>query len=125
MLDETELETIPSVKVDNPPPGTIIVRDLGPSSQLNDNGSHTQPVIDPARDMEIFIHDAEEMTTGEGKRYGDMTADALRGMQTAISKKLAGELTPEKRTEYIAKQKALGILIPVVEEHEAKQTQPS
>jgi hypothetical protein len=63
MLDETELETIPSAQVvtsDLPQTGDVIVRDL---------------VVPPKQDMEMFIKDAKEITSSTGVRYGDMNLE--------------------------------------------------
>ena len=69
-----------------------------PAAQVVDNAPMT-------------LEAAQDVTTSDGKRYGDMTPAGLSSMRKQIKTKLDGELTEAQRTEYERKVKAIAVIL--------------
>ena len=125
MLDETEIDSIPNVKV-----MPIDDFEIIDAPKLKGNGNGHKPVRAEGEILEELGYDpdmipdpgdftpkmtketAGSVTTSEGKRYGDLDNKAWQAMERNITIKLhRDELTPEQKAEYQYKLDALQVLL--------------
>lgn len=119
MLDETEIDSIPNVKV-------VPIDDLefieAPKPKGNGNG-HKHTMNENLEDLgfepeplpfepKMDIETAKAVTTSQGKKYGDLDRDAWEAMQGTIQQSLGDKvLTPKQRETYQYKLDALQVLL--------------
>lgn len=76
------------------------------------NQKPVKPMPVPKFEPKMSIETAKDITTSQGKRYGDLDKPAWLSMKKNISAALGDdELTPEQRTTYQYKLDALNVLI--------------
>lgn len=93
MLDETEIETIPSAKI----------------SVIDDSGEMHQ-ALPPTVDT-MTLEEAMAMTDSKGRVYGDMTNDELSKYAYGINKALrGGELDNRRQETYLRKLQAIKLI---------------
>lgn len=119
MLDETEIDSIPNVKVvpiddleiiEAPKPkGNGNGHKHAMNENLEDLGFEPEPIpFEPKMDIET----AKAVTTSQGKKYGDLDRDAWEAMDRNISIAMRDKaLTPEQREAYQYKLDALAVLL--------------
>lgn len=103
MLDETELETI---KDAIPTQVTVIEPEKQIEADYEPDPVH---VNDP---HEMTLEEAENVTSKEGVRYGDMTTEDLTGRTIGLAKSLSdGKLNPKQQDAAMMKLKAANMII--------------
>lgn len=81
------------------------------NENLSDLGFEPEPEAVPF-EAKMSIETAKDITTSQGKRYGDLDRDAWQAMERNITIKLhRDELTPEQKAEYQYKLDALQVLL--------------
>ena len=80
-------------------------------TQAAQDAPQRTPAAQVVDNAPMTLEAAQDVTTSDGKRYGDMTPAGLSSMRKQIKTKLDGELTEAQRTEYERKVKAIAVIL--------------
>ena len=105
MLDETEIETIPTAKP--------VVMNLDTGEMADEPVEPEQPpMLNPYKKFNITLTQAQNVTGSDGLKYGDVTEKDLNGKRIGIVRKLGiKNLTAEEKDELLYKVEAIDVLL--------------